>query len=228
MKRIFTHITQNRLWQSAESCSGRGSELACTASIRATLPNVLKKLEVKSILDAPCGDFNWMRHIPLDGIDYTGVDVVPEVIEQNQRTYGSAAIRFMAADIANDALPTADLIICRDCLVHLSLRTGYRALQQFQRSGSKYLLVTTYPRTTKNRDVATGSWRSLNLLLPPFNFGEPLMILSDPSDDTGAHPDKALALWRLDTLDLSKPPALSPQVMLTTFIRENFNPTWQW
>ncbi|MDX2213116.1 MAG: class I SAM-dependent methyltransferase [Oculatellaceae cyanobacterium bins.114] len=228
MKRIFTHITQNSLWQSQESCSGRGSELACTASIRAALPTVLQDLNIQSILDAPCGDFNWMRHLSLEGIDYTGMDVVPAVIEQNQRTYGSETIRFLAADIASDTLPQADLVICRDCLVHLSLRTGYRALQQFQRSGSKYLLVTTYPQTSENQDVATGSWRSLNLNLPPFNFSEPLMLISDPSDDTGAHPDKALGLWKLDTLNLSKLPALSPQVMLTTFIRENLNPTWQW
>ena len=41
-----------------------------------------------SLLDAPCGDFNWMRHVPLGGVSYTGADVVPELIARNRRDYG--------------------------------------------------------------------------------------------------------------------------------------------
>jgi hypothetical protein len=227
MKRIFTYINQSNLWQSAESQSGRGSELDCTAPIRTLLPDLFKEIRIKSILDAPCGDFNWMRYVPLDGIAYTGIDVVPDIVQRNQDKYGSDTIQFKSGDITKDDLPKVDLIICRDCLVHLPLLYGCLALKQFQRSGSTYLLATTYPKATVNEDTAVGSWRSLNLALPPFNCGTPIKLISDPSDDTGKNPDKSLGLWALDTIKPQDLSWASPQVMLTTWIRQYLDPSWK-
>jgi SAM-dependent methyltransferase len=227
MQRIFTYINQVNLWESAESVSGRGSELDCTAAIRAELPSLLQEFEVKSILDAPCGDFNWMRHLLLSEIRYTGVDVVSDMIGQNQRNYGTDTIRFKRADITKDELPNADLIICRDCLVHLSFWDISQALQQFKRSNAKYLLMTTYPATVVNRNTPTGSWRSLNLQLSPFNFPPPLKLLADPSDDTQVNPDKSLGLWKLDGIVPFRVARWnSPTVMLTTLVRKYINPAW--
>ncbi|NJP10148.1 MAG: class I SAM-dependent methyltransferase [Leptolyngbyaceae cyanobacterium RU_5_1] len=228
MKRIFTHISQVNLWQSLESASGRGSEFVCTTSIRDVLPALLQELGIQAILDAPCGDFNWMRHVPLTGIRYTGIDVVPEIVDRNQRQYGTSTIQFKTGDITQNPLPRADLIICRDCLVHLPFWMSSRALQQFKRSGAKYLLTTTYPATVNNNDAPAGSWRAINLDLAPFNFCPPLKRLSDPSDDTGANPDKSLGLWELDAI---APPRISrwsnPQVWMTTVVRQHFNPSWK-
>jgi len=228
MKRVFSHIRQVNLWQSTESVSGRGSELDCTASIRSALPLLFEKFGITSMLDAPCGDFNWMQHVPRSGIQYTGMDVVPELIDRNQQRYGTATTRFVSGDITRDTLPTVDLIMSRDCLVHLSLQDGCRALNQFKQSGSCYLLVTTYPETQKNKDTPTGSWKPLNLCRPPFNLPSPLMLLPDPSDDTGANPDKAMGLWDLRTMTAPAIPHWSsPDVMLTTFVRQYFNPSWR-
>jgi hypothetical protein len=228
MKRIFTYISETNLWQSAESVSGRGSELECTESIRTFLPKLFKEFQVESILDAPCGDFNWMRHVPLSGLTYTGIDVVPEIVKRNQEKYGTDTIQFKPGDITKDTLPKVDLIICRDCLVHLPLWYGCLALRQFKRSGSKYLLATTYPHATVNNDTPLGSWRSLNLSLPPFNCGDPILLISDPSDDTGKNPDKSLGLWELDAIDPQGIWSLSsPQVMLTSLVRQYFDPSWK-
>jgi SAM-dependent methyltransferase len=228
MQRVFRHIRQVNLWQSQESASGRGSELACTASLRAALPGLFQQFEITSILDAPCGDFNWMRHVPLAAIAYTGMDVVSELIERNQQQYAAPSVQFVVGDITQDALPSVDLIISRDCLVHLPLRDGCRALRQFQQSGSRYLLATTYPHTSVNRDAPTGSWKPLNLCQPPFNLSAPLLLLPDPSDDTGSNPDKSMGLWELPTL---VPPAVphwsSPQVLWTSFVRRYVNPSWK-
>lgn len=228
MQKIFSHIRQVNLWQSSESASGRGSELGCTAAIRAKLPALLQELNVTSMLDAPCGDFNWMRHVPLSHIAYTGVDVVPSLIEQNQQQYGSETTRFMVADLTKTDLPQADLIFCRDCLVHLSFCDASRVLKQFKQSGAKYLLTTTYPTTLVNRDTPTGSWRSLNLTQSPYHFPAPQTLVPDPSDDTQQNPDKSLGLWLLDDIvPFSFSRWRSPNVALTTLIRTYIHPSWK-
>ena len=45
--------------------SGPGSSLVQTATIRRDIPALLASLGIRSFLDAPCGDFNWMRHVDL-------------------------------------------------------------------------------------------------------------------------------------------------------------------
>src|SRR5262249_46825833 len=140
---VFTAIYRDNTWQNAESRSGHGSTVARTTAVRQALLALVEELGVQSLLDAPCGDFNWMKEIPLSGVAYIGVDVVPEMIERNRRLYGKGGRRFVVADIAADPLARADLIFCRDGLVHLSNADALRALDRFHRSGARYLLATT-------------------------------------------------------------------------------------
>src|SRR5688500_1614611 len=76
----FSEIYRDNLWGDPESVSGRGSTLARTVNIRKALPELLRSINARSLLDAPCGDFNWMRLVDLGEIRYTGVDVVSELI----------------------------------------------------------------------------------------------------------------------------------------------------
>jgi hypothetical protein len=222
LKRIFSHIYQVNLWQSAESTSGRGSEAACTIKIQESLVSILQEFNIKSIVDAPCGDFNWMSRVPLSSIDYQGLDIVPEVIEKARTKYNKVGLSFTVADITKTPLPTVDLIICRDGLVHLSFKDIFSALKNFKNSHSTYLLTTTYPNLSVNRNIPSGSWRPLNFEKPPFNFSPPILIFRDPSDDTGCNPDKSLALWLLKDIDLNSPSFFNPssvQISLISFIR---------
>ena len=182
-----------------ESVSGSGSTLEQTMELRSQLPVLLKELGVRSMLDAPCGDFNWMRHL-VAGIErYTGVDVVPDLIGANQRKYGDSIRQFRVADICRDPLACADLILCRDCLVHLSFADIARAIGNFRRSGSRYLLTTTFTDLQANVDIVTGEWRPLNLVLPPFDFPRPERVLNERCSE-GSWSDKSLALWPLETI----------------------------
>jgi hypothetical protein len=154
--------------------------------------------------------------------------VVSAIIDHNQQNYGTEQTQFLVADITNSDLPGADLIVCRDCWVHLSLWDVNHALERFKLSGSKYLLTTTYPETVVNQDTPTGSWRGLNLSLPPFNFPPPLRLIPDPSDDTHANADKSLGLWQLEDLSLFTVARWSsPQMMLVSLIRKYINSSWQ-
>jgi hypothetical protein len=62
-KEVFTHHYQQNEWGDQESISGPGSTLEYTANLRAKLPELCERLGVRPLLDAPCGDFNWVREI---------------------------------------------------------------------------------------------------------------------------------------------------------------------
>ena len=61
----FSHIYLNNRWNSKESRSGKGSELIQTVEVRKIIPDIIKKYNIKSILDIPCGDFNYMKEIQI-------------------------------------------------------------------------------------------------------------------------------------------------------------------
>ncbi|RSL18000.1 glycosyl transferase family 2 [Edaphobacter aggregans] len=184
-----------------ESVSGPGSSLDQTAEIRSSLPSVIRDIDARSLLDAACGDFNWMRHVAIKFDEYIGVDLIPAVIEQNQRFFAEHGRTFMYSDITRDALPKVDLILCRDCLVHYSYSNIFRALKNFKASKSKYLLTTTFDQRKTNADITTGGWRPVNLQLPPFCFPEPVRTINEKcSENNGMYSDKSLGLWRLDDI----------------------------
>src|SRR5690348_12469744 len=118
---IFRDIYAQNLWGDQESVSGPGSNLERTSAFRAELPPLLKAIGVRTLLDAPCGDYNWMREVELEVERYIGVDIVPELIEQNQRQYETATRSFLHRDLVLDRMPRADAILCRDGLVHFPL-----------------------------------------------------------------------------------------------------------
>jgi SAM-dependent methyltransferase len=200
-KRVFTDIHRRNVWGSAESASGIGSSLERTAAFRDELIGLLRELDVRVLLDVPCGDFNWMQCVaPIVG-QYVGVDIVDELIACNQKRYATERVQFVCADLTTDPLPTADLILCRDCLVHFSLADVWRALENFKRSGSRYLLTTTFERRDQNFEIATGDWRPLNLQLAPFRFPSPLQVIDEKCLHTGGiYADKRLALWEMSSV----------------------------
>jgi hypothetical protein len=187
------HRLSQAYWKSTESVSGLGSTLANTENIRRELPGLLRRHGVRTIVDVPCGDFNWMRHVitPAGIESYTGLDIVPEIIETNRTRYGSDHVRFAQFDVIREVPPTADLVLMRDLLIHFSFADARRALQNVRRSGATYLLATTYAEVSENADIVTGRWRPINLTLAPYGFPEPLELIRE-NEGRG----KSLCLWR--------------------------------
>lgn len=192
----FSQIYNDRYWGSDESVSGGGSTFEATSRVRAILPAVLKQKEISTLLDVPCGDFNWMRQVDLDEIDYTGGDIVPELIASNNSQHTRKNVRFRLIDVINDPLPRADLVLCRDCLVHLPLMDIMKALRNIVGSGSKWLLTTTFTDRMHNADIAAGKWRPLNLQVEPFCLPEPEALFNEECTEAdGKYADKSLGLW---------------------------------
>ncbi|MFL6229428.1 MAG: class I SAM-dependent methyltransferase [Pyrinomonadaceae bacterium] len=173
--------------------------MARTEAIRRALPAVLDGLGAQTLLDVPCGDFNWMRYIDLGRVEYTGADVVPGLIARNRQMHGSRGRTFVVSDVTRDRLPRVDVILCRDCFIHLSFRDIYAALANFKRSNSGFLLATTHVTVTQNEDTHTGGWRSVNLQLPPFNFPPPRQLIVEDTEL-----GKCLGLWSLEELEVRR------------------------
>lgn len=200
-KERFTKIYLDNSWNSSESRSGTGSSLEQTKRIRDEIEAIIKKYNIKSLLDLPCGDFNWFRKINLHGCKYTGADIVDKIILDNRKKYASTSINFEIMDLINDDLPKVDLIIVRDCLVHFSNKDIFKAIKNIKQSKSKYLLVTTFSGLKKNENIVTGSWRPINLFRSPFKLYDPLLVINEgTTEDSGQWEDKSLALFSISKL----------------------------
>lgn len=196
----FLKIFRENKWGDKHSVSGTGSNSEQSKVIVQALPALFSSLGVRTFLDLPCGDFYWMKDVDLTGIHYTGGDLVPELVKQNQEKFGSDHIQFSRINLLVDRLPQVDLILCRDCLVHLSFAEGLRALRNIGASESTYLLTTTFPSHPDNRDILTGGWRTLNLQAPPFSLPPPLQLINEGCMEAPDVADKSLGLWKIEDI----------------------------
>jgi hypothetical protein len=195
---VFNRIYKNNDWNNEESISGQGSELKHTKEIVAKLPNFLTRHSVQSILDAPCGDYNWMRRVQFEEIEYIGGDIVQELVDSNNDCFGKSNVSFKKINIIEDKLPKVDLIFVRDCLVHFDNKSIFLFLNNLVNSEVKYLLATNFPITNHNYDITIGNWRPINLQKKPYNLPKEIDILWEESEETyGQFPDKSLFLWRV-------------------------------
>jgi hypothetical protein len=185
---IFSRIHTHNLWKEPESASGTGSSLAATDAVRAALPELVRRVGARTLLDAPCGDFAWMRTIVGTFDRYHGVDIVPALVEANRARYASETVTFACADLTTDPLPASDLVLCRDCFIHLPTSSIQAAIANFRRS-ARWLLATTCPGVPY-QNVAVGSFRPVDLEAPPFKLGTPI-------DRIVEAPGRELALWRI-------------------------------
>lgn len=197
-KDIFSRIHESNLWGDLNSTSGSGSNLKETEIIREKLPELLIKYHVLSILDIPCGDFYWMNNVNLQGVNYIGADIVSNIIENNKQ-YEGDNIKFHQMDLINDLLPTVDLVFIRDCLVHLSYESIFKSLDNICKSGSQYLLTTTFTEKDNNNDILIGQWRALNMQIHPFNLPKPIFLINE-GHYSKEWSDKSLGLWKIEDI----------------------------
>jgi hypothetical protein len=198
---VFELIYRANAWGGTTSRSGPASDPANTAALRRLLPGLVRDLGGRTLLDLPCGDFEWMREVDLGVEAYIGADIVPAIVRRNRARWGGAGRTFVRLDITRSALPAVDVVLCRDLLTHLSNADAARALGAVAASGSRYLVTTTFPTVTVNTDILTGLFRPINLERPPFSLPPPLRLEAEHSLATS--PDRSLGVWRIAAL----PPA---------------------
>jgi hypothetical protein len=215
-KNIFTEIYENYGFGSLESRSGTGSTLEETKLLRDKIKFVINEKNIKSVVDIPCGDFNWMKEIVYNFESYIGGDIVDNAVISNNEKYGNSKIKFINFDLINDKIPSSDLLIVRDVIGHLPLNDGKKIIKNILMSNCRYLLSTTWAKKTndgwdkcnindvnrENEGVDYGRFYPVNLMSPPFNFPNPEIYLEENVivDNFENGNRKVLGLWELSKI----------------------------
>lgn len=197
IKQKFDLIYQENYWNSPESLSGAGSEIAATARYRPQLVKAITDLKIKSIFDAPCGDLNWMPMVLRDlDIQFIGGDIADRAVSDARRSNPDLDIRLF--DICKNEFPDVDLWHCRDTFFHLSFADIKLALRQACASNIRFAALTTHKtRFLRNMDISTGGFRLLDLERAPFNFPPAVTYLSDHS--LGEMP-RYVGVWLMESI----------------------------
>ena len=215
-KNIFSDIYDNHGFGSLESRSGPGSTLEETKNLREKIKSIVKDKNIKSVVDIPCGDFNWMKEIVFNFDSYIGGDIVEKAIEENNKRYSNSSIKFISFDIVNDDIPQGDLLIVRDIIGHFPIEDGIKIMNNILNSKCKYLLSTTWAKKVgdkwspcekndvhrENEGVDYGRFYPVNLMSEPFNLPNAEIYLEEDVvvDNFENGNRKSLALWDLDKI----------------------------
>lgn len=185
-EKTFTHIYENGIWgRNADGYgfSGGGSLVQNAQTYMDFLQNFLEANEIKTVVDVGCGDWTFSQYIRWGDIQYTGYDVVKKVIQDNVKKFGTVSIRFFQEDISHFSLPSADLMLCKDVLQHLSHEEIHLLLKQIHKF--KYCLITNdvdpYSLSSHNDPIQQGEYRTLDLTKAPFNL-KGIKVLTYRSD----------------------------------------------
>jgi SAM-dependent methyltransferase len=119
----FRKIYMSKAWGEGTGvfCSGTGSAGDAAEHYCENVVAFIRDQKIKSVLDLGCGDFSVGRKIvEATGVRYTGVDVVPELIDHHKASISDPRAGFICADITSDPLPHADLCLIRQVFQHLS------------------------------------------------------------------------------------------------------------
>ncbi len=180
-KNVMQQIYKQRLWggDGTDFYSGIGSHdprivIPYVALMRGFLTSFKVPL---SVCDLGCGDFNVGHQLVGFSKQYTGVDIVEDLITRNRVKFNKVNLEFQCLDICEDKLPSADCAFLRQVLQHLSNKEIQELVPKLKTY--KYLIVTEHLPSSifvANQDIVTGQGIRLkrnsgvNLMTEPFNL----------------------------------------------------------
>jgi len=177
---VFTKVYLEKMWGEGPEAfySGPGSNEEASAPYADFVIRFIADHHIRSVVDLGCGDFRVGRMIAASGINFTGVDVVQPLIDENNRRFANETTRFQCLDIATDNLPDGDLCLIREVFQHISNAQIAAVLAKLTKY--KYVVFTdVQPEDTSgyaiNGDKVHGASSRilhkscLQLEKPPFN-----------------------------------------------------------
>lgn len=208
-KAAFSRIYERGEWLcGGTALSGLGSSREGTREFCLFLGQFLAEHGVRSVVDAGCGHWpsGYQRFVPWAGVEYHGVDVVPQVVNDNSDLLSSsselASHRLKRAQFSQgsvtDTLPAADLLLVKDVLMHLPNADIHRFLEQHISPQGRFkavMLVQNDPPPSpvslrQLLDIEAGQLLPFDVRQPPFSapFEEVFRWQSDAT--------KTVLLWR--------------------------------
>jgi hypothetical protein len=194
-KLVFKLIYKTNHWNKYKSIdkqnllvSGPGSIPGSkqTKNVIANLHDFIKKNNIQTMLDMPCGDFSWMQDLIKlnNNIVYTGYDIVDEIVQINNEKYSSSNTKFIQRDIVNEVnFDGFDLVFIRDFFIHISNNEIIKVINSIKNSKIKFFACLSHNNELKNKDIAIGQHRRINLLISPFNLNNVYYKFSEEMDD---------------------------------------------
>jgi SAM-dependent methyltransferase len=165
VQEIFTEIYNNKLWGDNglnKFYSGPGStEESVAQPYIQKISDFLKAYIPKKprIVDLGCGNFEIGKHFIDYCSEYIGVDIVPKLIEELNKTKATSSVKFLCLDIIDDELPGGDIAFLRQVLQHLSNEQILMILSKLR----KYKIVfitehypTPNPDVVPNKNITSG------------------------------------------------------------------------
>lgn len=152
--------------------SGPGSDSFYTTDYRSLLSKFIRLNNISSVVDIGCGDWQFSRFIDFAQASYVGFDVVDDVVNKNHARYSANNVSFKVIPPSLEDVPSADLLIMKDVLQHLSDKSicSFRDLvfPKFRHC----LLTNSFRKidTAQNTDIVEGGFRCLDLTNPPYNL----------------------------------------------------------
>ena len=190
LKKLFSRIYHDNLWggEKGEYYSGPGSDDHVGVEYAKAIRNYIVQHNIKSVVDIGCGDFRIAKQFVTDDIHYIGIDVVPDLIEANQKLFGNANIEFKCLDATREELPPADLCLVRQVLQHLSNAHITEILEKCKKYEhllvSEHILVggNVIPNLDMDADWNIRIEKNSCIMLdrPPFNAKTELILEVDP------------------------------------------------
>ena len=179
---IFDQIYENSYWGKG---SGGGSSPEATQPYKVFLEDFIRQYQIQSIVDLGCGDWQFSKFLDFGGATYIGIDASKRVIANNQKLFTRLGVSFANLPRNHHDIPSADLLVCKDVLMHLSTKEVRDILSILP--NYKYALITNdVPCLSAfgaillklrrpfspivNREIKTGDFRVLDPTQPPFNL----------------------------------------------------------
>ena len=180
-KEAMEQIYEMKLWgdNKTDFYSGQGShDTALVNPYIQVVSSFLQSFKSPiSVCDLGCGDFNVGKELLVYTKNYVAADIVPALIAHHKKNYQADNLEFKCLDIADDPLPSADCVLLRHVLQHLSNAEVHRVLSAI--SMYRYVILTEHLPSGEfepNKDIISGQGirlkkqSGLNVLAPPFNF----------------------------------------------------------
>ena len=170
------------IWRSS---SGGGSSPEATQPYKIFLEDFIRQNNIESIVDLGCGDWQFSQFLDFGSATYIGIDASKNVILNNQKSFSRPGVSFANLPKNYSELPCAELLVCKDVLMHLSTKEIQNILSILP--NFKYALITNdVPCVSafgeillklrlpfspvNNREIKTGDYRTLDPTQYPFNL----------------------------------------------------------